>query len=155
MKSITDIFNNIDFQNPCNVKEYTQEQNEIVSEFVATIYDIFPEYSGRIRDEEIFKDICLKWADDILKINDYRNTLEKLLKVVSVPNFKGLAGKYHSPESTMLLVCRSHEYLIHDYWLICPPQSNSDEIKRIDASLAEPRDKELGPKTIKELLSKL
>jgi len=148
MKTIGELILSTDITNK---PQRTQEEYQKVTDFVASVYSLFAEFGGKIREEEFFKNQCRRYADKILILKDYHQILERIEKVVSVPNFPRLVGNYRTPESVLNIACNAPDHLTHDYYQIFPQQQTNDALLLVEQSLSVARNPEIAKNTINNL----
>jgi len=154
MKNINELMNIEKIQETTN-KRYSKEDYQKVTNFVASVYSLFAEYGGKIREEEFFKQQCRRHADKIIAMPNDADILNKIEKIVSVPNFPKLRGNYKTPEGVLNIACNAVDYLVYDYYQIEPVKSTTQALEAINERLKTPVNTELAKTWLEKLKNEL
>lgn len=101
---------------------YSDQQSVMVTNFVISVFQLFPDYRGDLKSEDNIKAYCRIHADDIALFTpeSYQDRLKKVSKLVASQNLKGLVGNYKNAIHTLAAAAGDMEKLNHDYRTVYP-----------------------------------
>ncbi len=121
--------------------------------FVASVFQLYPNYGGELLKDDNFKAQCRIHAPEIVKFqpDNYNDRLNKIKMLVAVPNFKDLLGNYKNSVMALAAAAGYMDKLNHDYHLAYPTQQKNDFSERHQKSIENQCDPELAKKHIEKI----
>ncbi len=137
---------------PNQPDNYSEDERFKVRAFVASVFQMFPDYHNENKKDSNFSAYCRMYAKEIIAFDNASERLEKVKKLIAVQNMKGLLGNYKNSVQALAVACGDMDKLNHDYRTAYPSNQNSTgAIAMIEKQKAIPKDEQLAKDTIKQL----
>jgi len=151
MKQANEIAVNFDDAKP----GYTKNERARVKAFVASVFQLFPNYSNELLHDDNFQAQCRIHAGNIINFqpDNYNVRLQHVKQLVAVQNMKGLLGNYRNSIQALSAAAGDMEKLEHDYSTAYPHQPKEGDLqKRIEQAKKDASEPDVARKHLDKLM---